>query len=83
MFSRTQTYHRKCFNCGICKRPLDSVLACDGPDKDIYCRFLTILYWSKIFDISLSKEVVTARSLELKVMDSREEADSFRPETCQ
>jgi len=38
MFSRTQTYHKKCFNCGTCKRPLDSVLACDGPDKDIYCK---------------------------------------------
>jgi len=38
MFSRTQTYHKKCFSCANCKRPLDSVLACDGPDKEIYCR---------------------------------------------
>ena len=38
MFSRTQTYHKKCFSCNICKRPLDSVLACDAPDKEIYCR---------------------------------------------
>ena len=38
MFSRTQTYHKKCFSCNSCKRPLDSVLACDAPDKDIYCR---------------------------------------------
>ena len=27
-----------CFNCTDCHRPLDSVLACDGPDKDIYCK---------------------------------------------
>ena len=27
-----------CFNCNDCKRPLDSVLACDGPDKEIYCK---------------------------------------------
>ena len=38
MFSRTQTYHKKCFSCNTCKRPLDSVLACDAPDKEIYCR---------------------------------------------
>jgi len=38
MFSRTQTYHKKCFSCNSCKRPLDSVLACDAPDKEIYCR---------------------------------------------
>merc|ERR1719206_283044 len=35
---KTQTYHKKCFSCNSCKRPLDSVLACDAPDKDIYCR---------------------------------------------
>ena len=22
------------------QRPLDSVLACDGPDKDVYCRLV-------------------------------------------
>ena len=31
-------WHKKCFNCADCHRPLDSMLACDGPDKEIYCR---------------------------------------------
>lgn len=38
MFSRTGVYHKKCFSCKNCQRPLDSVSVCDGPDKDIYCR---------------------------------------------
>ncbi|XP_075234397.1 muscle LIM protein Mlp84B-like isoform X2 [Lycorma delicatula] len=31
-------WHKICFNCRQCHRPLDSMLACDGPDKEIYCR---------------------------------------------
>jgi len=31
-------WHKKCFNCSQCHRPLDSILACDGPDKEIYCK---------------------------------------------
>ncbi|XP_059468790.1 muscle LIM protein Mlp84B-like isoform X1 [Neocloeon triangulifer] len=31
-------WHKKCFNCCQCHRPLDSILACDGPDKEIYCK---------------------------------------------
>ncbi|XP_063989313.1 muscle LIM protein Mlp84B isoform X1 [Diachasmimorpha longicaudata] len=31
-------WHKKCFNCAECHRPLDSMLACDGPDKEIHCR---------------------------------------------
>ncbi|CRL08220.1 CLUMA_CG020903, isoform C [Clunio marinus] len=31
-------WHKKCFNCSECHRPLDSMLACDGPDKEIHCR---------------------------------------------
>ncbi|XP_054261366.1 muscle LIM protein Mlp84B isoform X2 [Macrosteles quadrilineatus] len=31
-------WHKKCFNCCDCHRPLDSMLACDGPDKEIYCK---------------------------------------------
>ena len=38
MFSRTAVFHRSCFSCRSCRRPLDSVLACDGPDREIYCR---------------------------------------------
>ena len=38
MFSKGKTYHKKCFSCNSCKRPLDSVLACDAPDGEIYCK---------------------------------------------
>ncbi|XP_026465870.1 muscle LIM protein Mlp84B-like isoform X1 [Ctenocephalides felis] len=31
-------WHKKCFNCAECHRPLDSMLACDGPDKEIHCK---------------------------------------------
>ncbi|KAJ8947187.1 hypothetical protein NQ318_015535 [Aromia moschata] len=31
-------WHKKCFNCAECHRPLDSVLACDGPDREVHCR---------------------------------------------
>ncbi|XP_037967706.1 muscle LIM protein Mlp84B isoform X1 [Plutella xylostella] len=31
-------WHKICFNCAECHRPLDSMLACDGPDKEIHCR---------------------------------------------
>ena len=30
--------YQKCFSCGSCSRPLDSVLCCDAPDGDIYCK---------------------------------------------
>lgn len=33
-----QVWHKTCFNCKECKRVLDSVLACDGPDRDVYCK---------------------------------------------
>ena len=29
---------QKCFSCKACTRPLDSMLACDAPDNDIYCK---------------------------------------------
>jgi len=38
MFSKGNIYHKKCFTCNSCKRPLDSVLCCDGPDGEIYCK---------------------------------------------
>lgn len=31
-------WHKKCFSCSDCHRPLDSMLACDGPNKEIFCR---------------------------------------------
>ena len=38
MFSRDRKYHKKCFTCHSCTRPLDSVLCCDAPNGDIYCK---------------------------------------------
>lgn len=38
MFSKGKTYHKKCFACRACKKPLDSVLCCDAPNGDIYCK---------------------------------------------
>ncbi|KAL5288122.1 CSRP1 family protein [Megaselia abdita] len=36
--SKGRMWHRKCFNCCECHRPLDSMIACDGPDKEIHCK---------------------------------------------
>jgi len=38
MLSKGREWHKSCFSCCDCKRPLDSTIACDGPDKDIYCK---------------------------------------------
>lgn len=36
--AKGSVWHKKCFSCHECHRPLDSMLACDGPDKEIHCR---------------------------------------------
>ncbi|XP_075167998.1 muscle LIM protein at 60A isoform X1 [Haematobia irritans] len=36
--SKGRMWHKKCYNCCLCHRPLDSMLACDAPDKEIYCK---------------------------------------------
>ncbi|XP_061391835.1 muscle LIM protein Mlp84B isoform X1 [Musca vetustissima] len=36
--SKGRMWHKKCYNCCQCHRPLDSMLACDAPDKEIYCK---------------------------------------------
>ncbi|CAL4124982.1 unnamed protein product [Meganyctiphanes norvegica] len=38
MLAKGKVYHRTCFNCRQCRKPLDSVLHCDGPDKEVYCK---------------------------------------------
>ena len=37
VFSKDKAYHKQCFKCTVCHRQLDSRIACDGPDRDIYC----------------------------------------------
>lgn len=38
VLSKGSEWHRKCFKCKDCNKTLDSIIACDGPDKDIYCK---------------------------------------------
>lgn len=38
MLAKSSMWHKRCFSCSECKRPLDSVLACDGPDKEVKIR---------------------------------------------
>ena len=33
-----QEWHNKCFKCRDCSKTLDSIIACDGPDRDVYCK---------------------------------------------
>ena len=41
--SITQAWHKECFKCGNCSKGLDSILCCEGPDKNIYCKGKSIL----------------------------------------
>lgn len=36
--AKGREWHKKCYKCKDCRRPLDSTNACDAPDKEIYCR---------------------------------------------
>ncbi|CAB4065063.1 Cysteine and glycine-rich protein 3,Cysteine and glycine-rich protein 2,Cysteine and glycine-rich protein 1,Muscle LIM protein Mlp84B [Lepeophtheirus salmonis] len=38
VFSKGRAWHKFCFKCSACSRVLDSLTACDGPDKNIYCK---------------------------------------------
>jgi len=38
MVTRIGNYHRNCFSCIECKKKLDSVTCCEGPDYEIYCK---------------------------------------------
>ena len=35
--SKDRVWHKGCFKCHTCKRFLDSRIACDGPDGEVYC----------------------------------------------
>jgi len=38
MTGKYGSYHRQCFKCMKCKRPLDYQTLAEGPDNDIYCK---------------------------------------------
>ena len=38
MLSKNHSYHKACFTCLECQRPLDSMTCCDAPDGEIFCK---------------------------------------------
>jgi len=38
MISMRHVYHKKCFTCHECSRPMDQFIACDAPDGEVVCR---------------------------------------------
>ena len=38
MVSLNSHYHKKCFSCRDCNRPLDQFIACDSPDGEVVCK---------------------------------------------
>ena len=38
MVSLNNWYHKKCFSCRDCQRPLDQFIACDSPDSEVVCK---------------------------------------------
>lgn len=38
VLAKGREWHRKCFKCRDCTKTLDSIIACDGPDSEVYCK---------------------------------------------
>jgi len=38
VLAKGREWHRKCYKCRDCTKTLDSIIACDGPDRDVYCK---------------------------------------------
>lgn len=51
VLAKGREWHRKCFKCNDCRRVLDSIIACDGPDSEVYCRgvfcFFVYVHWTQ------------------------------------
>ncbi len=39
MISMRHVYHKKCFTCKECARPMDQFIACDAPDGQFFMSF--------------------------------------------
>ncbi len=53
-----RAWHKGCFKCTLCHRALDSRIACDGPDNDVYCNGKLkkkSKNWGHIYKTSYSK----------------------------
>ena len=37
LYFKGRAWHKSCFKCATCHRVLDSRIACDGPDNNVYC----------------------------------------------
>ena len=72
MFSKGKTYHKKCFTCNTegCKKPLDSVSACDAPDGEIYCKGMWFITNLNILEGKLLFSIENVKNL------------SFAPDLC-
>ena len=49
MLSKENVFHKKCFTCLECKRPLDSTLCNDSPDGEIFCRYSILTRIGRLF----------------------------------
>ena len=45
VISKGRNWHRKCYKCHDCTKVLDSIIACDGPDNDVYCKTCYGKHW--------------------------------------
>ena len=59
MLSKENVFHKKCFTCLECKRPLDSTLCNDSPDGEIFCRYSKLTWTGNLFLIMIEQIMQT------------------------
>lgn len=58
MISMRHVYHKKCFSCKECQRPLDQFIACDAPDGNFIQKNVSYdTYNFRVFDSSIGEVV--------------------------